>query len=135
MISAGVLARLFLKAAPNPEQYNLSKCLRQSSARGRREGFTRLERENAVPNRKRGAKREQTGAKRKPKAPKRLQRRKKKTKMKPKGTKRVPKNPKGAKREPKDAKRERQGDQNGSKNRLGRQGRFWKQKVDVAREF
>ena len=63
------------------------------------------------------------------------QRRKKKTKMKPKGTKRVPKNPKGAKREPKDAKRERQGDQNGSKNRLGRQGRFWKQKVGVAREF
>ena len=44
MISAGVLARrFFFKAAPNPEQYNLSKCLRQSSARGRREGFTRLE--------------------------------------------------------------------------------------------
>ena len=42
MISAGVLARLFLKAAPNPEQYNLSKCLRQSSARGRRDGFTRM---------------------------------------------------------------------------------------------
>ena len=42
MISAGVSARLFLKAAPNPEQYNLSKCLRQSSARGRREGFTRM---------------------------------------------------------------------------------------------
>ena len=42
MISAGVLARLFLKAAPNPEQYNLSKCLRQSSARGRREGFPQM---------------------------------------------------------------------------------------------
>ena len=47
MISAGVLARLFLKAAPNPEQYNLSKCLRQVphvvAERGfHRWGFLRL---------------------------------------------------------------------------------------------
>ena len=45
------------------------------------------------------------------------------------------KNAKDAKSEPKDAKRKWKGDQNGSKNRLGRQGRFWKQKGSVAREF
>jgi len=68
-------------------------------------------------------------------AQKGAQRKKKKAKMKPEGTKRMSKNLKGAKSEPKDAKRKRQGDQNGFKNRLGRQGRFWKQKGCVARQF
>ena len=42
---------------------------------------------------------------------------------------------KGGQREQKGAKREPKNDQNASKNRFGRQGRFWERKVDVARDI
>ena len=79
---------------------------------------------------------EQTGTK---KATKGDQRDPKEPKGRPKGARRGPKvaqrHPKGARREPtatkmepKGVKREPKGDQNASKNRLGRQGRFWERK-------
>ena len=92
----------------------LSKCLRQSSARGRREGFTRM----GVPTQACEI-RDTRGHQMLPKGHQRM----------PKGTKRDPKwsqgAPKGAKRDPRGSKREPRGDQKASKSRLGRQGRFW----------
>ena len=97
--------------------------------------------------RRRNGKREQAGAKRKPKTRKRER---KEAKREPTWSQREPNvNQKGAKgcekgakgcqkgtqREQKGAKREPKNDQNGSKNRLGRQGRFWERKVGVAGEL
>ena len=97
--------------------------------------------------RRRNGKREQARAKRKPK---RRKRERKEAKREPKWREWKPKvNQKGAKgcekgakgcqkggqREQKGAKREPKNDQNASKNRFGRQGRFWERKVDVAKHF
>ena len=78
--------------------------------------------QNETNNGQKGARRNQQGAKRRQKGPQRKQ----------KGTKSIQKGPQ---REQKGTKREPKGDKNGSKNRLGRQGRFGERKVGVARQF
>ena len=97
--------------------------------------------------RRRNGKREQARAKRKPKTRKRERKEAKREpkwrewepKVNQKGVKGCEKGAKGGQkggqREQKGAKREPKNDQNGSKNRLGRQGRFWERKVDVARDI